>query len=122
MTEPLLRTVGLTKRYGGLLATDNLDFEVAAGELHAVIGPNGAGKTTLVAQLSGEIRPSAGRMVFAGEDITGLSAYARALRGLARSFQITCLCLEFTAIQNVVLAMYARSRRRYDWWRRADRD
>ena len=122
MTEPLLRTVGLTKRYGGLLATDNLDFEVAAGELHAVIGPNGAGKTTLVAQLAGEIRPSAGRMVFAGEDITGLSADARALRGLARSFQITCLCLEFTAIQNVVLAMYARSRRRYDWWRRSDRD
>ena len=122
MTEPLLRTVGLIKRYGGLVATDNLDFEVAPGEVHAVIGPNGAGKTTLVAQLSGEIRPNGGRILFAGEDITRLSADARALRGLARSFQVTCLCLEFTAIQNVVLAMYARSPRRYDCWRSADHD
>jgi branched-chain amino acid transport system ATP-binding protein len=122
MTEPLLRTAGLTKRYGGLVATDNLDFEVAPREVHAVIGPNGAGKTTLVAQLSGEIRPNGGRILFAGEDITRLPAHARALRGLARSFQVTCLCLEFTAIQNVVLAMYARSPRRYDCWRRADRD
>ena len=122
MTEPLLRTTALTKRYGGLVATDNLDLEVAPGEVHAVIGPNGAGKTTLVAQLSGEIPPNGGRIVFAGEDITRLSADARALRGLARSFQVTCLCLEFTAIQNVVLAMYARSSRRYDCWRRADQD
>ena len=122
MTEPLLRTVALTKRYGGLVATDNLDLEVAPGEVHAVIGPNGAGKTTLVAQLSGEIPPNRGRIVFAGEDITRLSADARALRGLARSFQVTCLCLEFTAIQNVVLAMYARSSRRYDCWRRADQN
>ena len=122
MTEPLLRTAGLTKRYGGLVATDNLDFEVVAGEVHAVIGPNGAGKTTLVAQLAGEIAPTAGQIFFAGEDITRLSSPARALRGLARSFQVTSLCLEFTALQNVVLAMYARSRRRYDWWRRADRD
>src|SRR5437868_6131371 len=102
MTEPLLRTAGLTKRYGGLLATDNLDFRVAAGEVHAVIGPNGAGKTTLVAQLSGEIAPTAGHIFFAGEDITRLSSPARALRGLARSFQVTSLCLEFTAIENVV--------------------
>ena len=122
MTEPLLRTTALTKRYGGLVATDHLDLEVAPGEVHAVIGPNGAGKTTLVAQLSGEIPPNGGRIVFAGEDITRLSADARALRGLARSFQVTCLCLEFTAIQNVVLAMYARSSRRYDCWRRADQD
>ena len=122
MTEPLLRTTALTKRYGGLVATDHLDLEVAPGEVHAVIGPNGAGKTTLVAQLSGEIPPNGGRIVFAGEDITRLSADARALRGLARSFQVTCLCPEFTAIQNVVLAMYARSSRRYDCWRRADQD
>jgi branched-chain amino acid transport system ATP-binding protein len=120
VTEPLLRTAGLTKRYGGLVATDNLDFDVTPGEVHAVIGPNGAGKTTLVAQLSGEIRPNSGRILFAGDDITSLSADARALRGLARSFQVTCLCLEFTAIQNVVLAMYARSPRRYDCWRGAD--
>jgi branched-chain amino acid transport system ATP-binding protein len=95
---------------------------VAPGEVHALIGPNGAGKTTLVAQLSGEIRPNSGRIVFAGEDVTRLSSHARALRGLARSFQVTSLCLEFTAIQNVLLAMYARSARRYDYWRRADQD
>jgi len=122
VTEPLLRTAALTKRYGGLVATDNLDLEVAPGEVHAVIGPNGAGKTTLIAQLSGEILPNSGRIIFAGEDITSLSTETRALRGLARSFQVTCLCLEFTAIQNVVLAMYARSARRYDCWRRADQD
>jgi branched-chain amino acid transport system ATP-binding protein len=114
--QPLLQTVELVKRYGGLIATNHLNFEVLAGEAHAIIGPNGAGKTTLVAQLSGELKPTEGAIFFGGDEITHLPPNARALRGLARSFQITTLCLEFTALENVFTAMYARTRQRYNFW------
>jgi branched-chain amino acid transport system ATP-binding protein len=92
------------------------------GELHAIIGPNGAGKTTLIAQLSGELQPTSGRIRFAGEDVTGLGAAARSLKGLARSFQITSLCREFTALENVALAVQAHQGHSFRFWRRADRD
>ena len=91
MTDPILRTHALTKRFGGLIATDALEFEVRRGEVHAVIGPNGAGKTTLVNQLIGELAPDAGRIVFDGTDITRLPSYRRALMGLSRSYQITSI-------------------------------
>ena len=77
MAEPMLAVRGLSKRFGGIVATDSLDLEVAEGEIHAVIGPNGAGKTTLIAQLSGVMRPDSGTIRFAGADITRLSAPAR---------------------------------------------
>jgi branched-chain amino acid transport system ATP-binding protein len=105
-----------------LIATDNLSLDIVAGEIHAIIGPNGAGKTTLLAQLSGELRPSEGRILFCGDDITSLPPQERALRGLARSFQITNLCLEFTALQNVLVAMYARTRDRYNFWGKGSSD
>jgi branched-chain amino acid transport system ATP-binding protein len=106
MTDPpLLSVAGLSKRFGGVVATDALDLAVHDGEAHAVIGPNGAGKTTLIAQLAGEVRPSAGRIRFAGRDITSLPAHARVGIGLARSFQITSLLSSFSALENVQIAL-----------------
>jgi branched-chain amino acid transport system ATP-binding protein len=108
VTEPLLRVENLVRRFGGIVATDNLSLDVACGELHAIIGPNGAGKTTLISQLIGQLRPSAGTIRFAGEDVTRLPAWKRSQLGLARSFQITSLLPDFTAADNVALAAQAR--------------
>jgi branched-chain amino acid transport system ATP-binding protein len=118
----MLEVKGLSKNFGALRASDGVDLDVRDGETHAVIGPNGAGKTTLIAQLAGNLRPDAGRIRFAGEDITHLPAHKRARRGLARSFQITSIYAEFSALENVALAVQARSGRT-GFWRpaRADR-
>ena len=77
MADPLLCVEGLVRRFGGVLATDNLSLEVAKGELHAIIGPNGAGKTTLISQLTGQLLPNSGTIRFAGQDITHLPAWRR---------------------------------------------
>jgi branched-chain amino acid transport system ATP-binding protein len=121
--EALLQIEGLGKRFGGILATDAVSLEVGAGELHALIGPNGAGKTTLIAQLTGQLRPDAGAIRFDGRDITHLPAHQRCLQGLARSFQITSLFLDFTALDNVALAVQARAGHSFHLWAdaRADR-
>jgi branched-chain amino acid transport system ATP-binding protein len=122
MTAPILATRDLVKRFGGILATDRLNLVVEEGELHAIIGPNGAGKTTLIAQLAGELRPTSGRIDFGGEDITGLPMPTRSRKGLARSFQITSLCKEFTALDNVALAIQAHDGHSFRFWGRARRD
>jgi branched-chain amino acid transport system ATP-binding protein len=109
VAEPVLRLKGLRKRFGGLAVTDGVSLEVAPGEIHAVIGPNGAGKTTLIHQVSGTLRPDAGRVVFAGQDVTALTLARRARLGLARSFQITSVLPGFTALENAALAVQARS-------------
>jgi branched-chain amino acid transport system ATP-binding protein len=119
MTEPLLVVRGLRKRFGGLVATDGVELDVAEGETLAVIGPNGAGKTTLIAQLGGELAPDAGSIRFGGEDVTALSAPARSRRGLARSFQITSIFREFTALDNVALAVQAHTGHSFHFWRPA---
>ena len=106
----------LTKRYGGLLATDQLSLSLPAGELHAIIGPNGAGKTTLIAQLSGEVAPDSGAIEFDGHDITALLPAQRALRGLARSYQITSVFPEFSVLENVTLAMQAHRGHSFGFW------
>ena len=118
----LLSVEKLTKSFGALRASDAIDFDVAEGETHAVIGPNGAGKTTFIAQLSGMLRPDAGRIVFGGEDITSLPAPRRARKGLARSFQITSVYREFTALQNVALAVQAHTGHSFRFWRDARND
>src|SRR6266446_3479820 len=122
MTEPLLAVRGLRKRFGGLVATDGVDLDVAEGETLAVIGPNGAGKTTLIAQLSGDLAPDAGTIRFAGEDVTGLPGPTRSRRGLARSFQITSIFPEFTALDNVALAVQAHAGHSFRFWADARRD
>ena len=101
MAEPLLVIDRLIKRFGGLVATDNLSLEVMPGEVHAIIGPNGAGKTTLIAQLAGELKSDSGKVLFDGSDITHLPANARSMLGLARSFQVTSVFHDFTALDNV---------------------
>ena len=122
MADPLLRVENLVRRFGGIVATDNLSLDVATGELHAIIGPNGAGKTTLISQLIGQLRPSAGTIRFAGQDITHLPAWRRSQRGLARSFQITSLLPDFTAADNVALAAQARDGHSFHFWGNARRE
>jgi branched-chain amino acid transport system ATP-binding protein len=119
VAEPLLAVRGLTKRFGGLAANHALDLEVEAGEARAVIGPNGAGKTTLIAQLAGELRPDAGTIRFAGDDVTDWPPERRARRGLARSYQVTSVMPTLTALENVSLAARACAGRRPWLWRAA---
>jgi branched-chain amino acid transport system ATP-binding protein len=107
VADPLLHVEKLVRRFGGILATDNVSLDVAQGELHAIIGPNGAGKTTLISQLTGHLVPDSGSVSLAGRDITHMPAYRRCALGLARSFQITSLLLDFTAADNVALAAQA---------------
>ncbi len=119
MADALLQIENLSKRFGGIVASDQLSLDVPEGELHAVIGPNGAGKTTLISQLTGELTPNAGRIRFAGRDITGLPTYRRSALGLARSFQITSLFLDFTVLDNVALAVQAHAGHSFHFWRAA---
>jgi branched-chain amino acid transport system ATP-binding protein len=119
MAEPLLQIDGLTKRFGGVVASDNIRLAVPRGELHAIIGPNGAGKTTLIGQLTGELAPDAGSIRFDGADITALPVHRRSQLGLARSFQITSLFLDFTALDNVALAVQAHAGHSFRFWRNA---
>ena len=116
MAEPLLRVEGLVRRFGGIVATDHVSLDVARGELHAIIGPNGAGKTTLISQLTGQLLPHAGSIHLGGRDITRVPAYRRSALGLARSFQITSLLLDFTAADNVALAAQAHDGHSFHFW------
>jgi branched-chain amino acid transport system ATP-binding protein len=122
VAEGLLEIDGLTKRFGGVVASDGIVLAVPEGELHAVIGPNGAGKTTLIGQLTGEIAPDAGHVRFAGHDITVLPVHRRSALGLARSFQITSLFHDFTALDNAALAVQAHSGHSFRFWRDARKE
>ncbi len=118
----LLVVEQLAKNFGGVAAADGIELSLEQGELHAVIGPNGAGKTTLINQLSGEIRPDAGRIVFDGQDITHAPAYRRSLLGLSRSYQITSVFREFTVLQNVAMAVQAHAGHSFAFWTPAASD
>jgi branched-chain amino acid transport system ATP-binding protein len=120
--DALLEIEGLSKRFGGVVASDAISLNVPPGELHAVIGPNGAGKTTLIGQLAGELAPDAGRIRFEGRDVTALPTWRRSQLGLARSFQITSLFLDFTALDNVALAVQAHAGHSFHFWRPARRE
>ncbi|HET6182826.1 MAG TPA: ABC transporter ATP-binding protein [Acetobacteraceae bacterium] len=122
MPEPLLDIRGLCKRFGGLRATDDVSLTLFPGEIHAVIGPNGAGKTTLIAQIAGELAPDSGQVLLDGAEITRLSSAARAARGLVRSFQITSVFPDFSALDNVALAVQAHAGHSFRFWRPAARD
>ncbi|WFU59752.1 ABC transporter ATP-binding protein [Bradyrhizobium pachyrhizi] len=122
MPNPLLRVDNLVRRFGGITATDNLSMEVVPGELHAIIGPNGAGKTTLISQLTGQVMPNSGTIRFAGRDVTNLPSYKRSRLGLARSFQITSLLKDFSAIDNVALAAQAHDGHSFRFWGNARKE
>jgi branched-chain amino acid transport system ATP-binding protein len=119
VAEALLQVEGLSKRFGGVVASDGVTLEIPKGELHAIIGPNGAGKTTLITQLAGELASDAGRVRFEERDITALPTWRRSQLGLARSFQITSLFLDFTALDNVALAVQAHAGHSFHFWRGA---
>ena len=122
MTQPLLQIEGLTKRFGGVIASDAITLDIPRGEFHAIIGPNGAGKTTLIGLLAGEIVPEYGAIKFDGSDITALAVDRRSGLGLARSFQITSLFADFTALDNVALAVQAHAGHSFRFWKDARRD
>lgn len=116
MTKPILNVRGLVKRFGGLVATDNVTLDVRPGEIHALIGPNGAGKTTLISQLVGELRQDAGSIELEGEAIGTLGTAKRIRLGLARTFQITCLLPEYTVLDNVAVAAQIREGHSFRFW------
>ena len=118
----LLKVDRLNKSFGALRVTDDCSFAVRAGELLAIIGPNGAGKTTLLNVLAGEIAPDSGTIRLRERDITSLPADARARLGIARSFQISALFDDFSAADNVALAVQSRSARLFDFWQPARLD
>jgi branched-chain amino acid transport system ATP-binding protein len=122
VSPPLLRVDGLAKRFGALAVTNDVSFSVDEGRLVALIGPNGAGKTTLIHQLSGALQSDAGRIEFGGVDISALDMPARAALGLARSFQIAAVLPEFSALENVALAVQARSGSSFRFFGRVARD
>ncbi len=124
--KPILEVRGLAKSFGGVTALAGVDLEVGKGETVAVIGPNGSGKTTLINCISGFVRPSAGRVRFDGEDITGLAPHRVADRGIARTFQIMRPFHSLTTAENLVIPLTSsRARRRGGWrggGRMGDRD
>jgi branched-chain amino acid transport system ATP-binding protein len=108
MVEPLIDIRNLSKSFGGLKATDDVSLDLRPGEIHALIGPNGAGKTTLIHQIGGALKPSAGTIRFLGRDVTNLDVAARARLGLGRTFQISSVAMDFSALRNVMLAVQSR--------------
>ena len=122
MSGPILAVNGLVKRFGGLLATDNVTIDVHPGEIHALIGPNGAGKTTLISQLVGELRHDAGTIMLEGQDIGALPTARRIGLGLGRTFQITCLLPEYTVLDNVATAVQVRQGHSFRFWSNVRRD
>jgi ABC-type branched-subunit amino acid transport system ATPase component len=113
-----LETIGLEKRFDGLVVTRNLSLRVEAGARHALIGPNGAGKTTVINLLSGVLRPNAGHILLEGSDVTALPAHKRVQRGLSRTFQINQLYADLTPLETIGLAVSERMGHGGDWWRR----
>jgi branched-chain amino acid transport system ATP-binding protein len=119
MSSPILRVESLVKRFGGLVALGGVDLAVEAGEFHAIIGPNGAGKSTFFNAMTGLLRPDSGRVAFEGRDITGEPPHRVARRGVARTFQITSVFPDLSALENVQVALLAHARRSWSLWSRA---
>lgn len=122
MAEPVLVISDLVKSFGALLATDHVSIDLRPGEIHALIGPNGAGKSTLINQIAGTIRPDSGSIRFADEDITAHGVAERARRGLGRTFQVSSLAPEFSALRNVMLAVQAVQGSSFRFFRPVMRD
>jgi len=113
MSKAVLELQNLHKSFGALQATRDLSFCVNAGEIHALIGPNGAGKTTLIQQIYGALKPDTGTVLLNGRDITGLSVADRVQAGIGRSFQISNVLMDFTVLENAIIAEQARLRQSF---------
>ena len=114
---PILQTIGLEKRFGGIVAVHDVSLSIEQGARHALIGPNGAGKTTLINLMTGMLRPDAGQILLGEEDVTALAPELRVRRGLARTYQINSLFPHLTALESVTLAVCERRRVAQIWWR-----
>ena len=112
----MLKLSNVSKRFGGVVATDGVTLDVERGEVHALIGPNGAGKTTLIGQISGSLSSDKGSIVFGRVDITKAKQHERVKAGLARSYQITSIFKRFTVLDNLALAVQARSGSSFSFW------
>jgi branched-chain amino acid transport system ATP-binding protein len=119
MSEPILRIEGLAKRFGGLEALGGVNLSVSRGDFRAIIGPNGAGKSTFFNTMTGLLRPDAGRVIFEGRDVTGEPPHRLAQRGVARTFQITSVFADLTALENVQVALLAHARKSWSVWPKA---
>ena len=122
MADPVLSLEGVSKSFGALRATDQVSLTLQRGEIHALIGPNGAGKSTLMGLISGTLVPDAGRISLGGRDITALSMPQRARAGLGRSFQVSSLIAEYSALRNVLLALQAHDGHSFRFLRPVMRD
>ena len=122
MAKPVLEIRGLCKSFGALAACHQVELDLLPGEIHALIGPNGAGKSTVIGQISGDLAHDQGSIRFLSQDIGHLKAHARAGLGLARTFQVSTLALELTALENVMLAVMARAGRVFRFFRSASGD
>jgi len=117
MTDVILETENLCKNYAGLAANKNLNLQLYKGEIHALIGPNGAGKSTAIAQLSGELSPTSGKIFFKGKDVTVKPVFERSRMGVSRSFQVTSVFDDMTVLDNLALAIQAHHGHSYYFWR-----
>ncbi|KGD98247.1 ABC transporter ATP-binding protein [Rhizobium sp. YS-1r] len=122
MVEPVLEISDLVKNFGALRATDGVTLDLRPGEIHALIGPNGAGKSTLIHQICGTLRQDSGTIRFAGQDIGGLGVAGRARLGLGRTFQVSSLAPEFSALRNVMLSVQAREGTSFRFFKPVMRD
>jgi branched-chain amino acid transport system ATP-binding protein len=118
----MLRLEGVGKRFGGVVATDRVSLEVTAGEVHALIGPNGAGKTTLVGLISGALASDGGEIFFEEKNMTGMQQHDRVRSGLARSYQITSIFRKLSVLDNLALAVQARSGSSFSFWRPLEKE
>lgn len=119
MSKPIIEIQELNKTFGAIEATRDVSFSIQKGDIHALIGPNGAGKTTLVNQLSGDILPDSGTILFNSQDISRLKAHKRAQLGIARSFQITHIFEQLSVEENMALAIHAKDGHNFRFFRRA---
>jgi len=122
VSAPILQVADLRKSFGAVVASDGVTLDIEPGEIHAVIGPNGAGKSTLIAQLCGQLAPDGGTVIYDGEDITHLAETERPRRGMIRSFQITSIFPEFTALENVSMAVQSLQGHGFRFWKDARTD
>ncbi len=122
MSEPILETRNLHKSFGALKATDDVSLDLRPGEIHAIIGPNGAGKSTLISQICGGLQPDVGTVHLGGRDVSAMGTVARAQAGLSRTFQISALAMEDTALENALLGALGQSARPWRFWSPATKD
>ncbi len=122
MTEPVLSLSGISKSFGGLKASDNVNLDLRPGEIHALIGPNGAGKSTLIKQIAGGLRPDSGTVMFDERDVTGLSTAQRARLGMGRTFQVSSLVMDYTVLQNAVIGALGHRGDVFGFFRQAMKD